>query len=66
MKDEQRQRLGTDAEKQQIGSDAEEQPAVALDEDLALDTEQSDRVKGGNDGDLAASAGDGGLGGDGW
>jgi hypothetical protein len=65
VKDEHRQRLGSDAEKQHIGSDAEEQPDAALEEDLALDAEQSERVKGGNDGDLAASASDGTWGGEG-
>jgi hypothetical protein len=56
--DEHRQRLGSDAERKDIGSDAEER--VALDEDLPLDAEQSERVKGGNEDGVAGSA-DGGV-----
>jgi hypothetical protein len=63
--DEHRQRLGSDAETKDIGSDAEERTDVALHEDLALDAEQSERVKGGNDDGVAASAEDGGWDG-GW
>jgi hypothetical protein len=66
VNDEHRQRLGSDAEKQHIGSDAEGQPDVALEEDLALDAEQSERVKGGNDDGVVGSAEDGGWGGGDW
>jgi hypothetical protein len=65
VNDEHRQRLGSDAETKDIGSDAEERTDVALQKDLALDAEQSERVKGGGDGDIAASADGGGWDG-GW
>jgi hypothetical protein len=65
VNDEHRPRTGSDAERKQVGSDAEEQAGVALDEDLALDAEQSEQVKGGNEGDIAAS-GDGGGWDGGW
>jgi hypothetical protein len=64
--DEHRQRLGSDAERKHIGSDAEEQADVALDEDLALDPEHSERVKGAAGlGIQAASPEDGDYGGEG-
>jgi hypothetical protein len=55
--DEHRQRLGSDAERKDIGSDAEEQADVTLDEDLALDADQSEQVKGGNTYGTASTSG---------
>jgi hypothetical protein len=52
-----------DEQRQDARQDAEERADVALDEDLTPDAEQSEQVRGGNDGDVAGSAESGGWGG---